>query len=647
QITPTTQEQVSMVRVDGAEAVRLDIFRQAGANIVEVCDTVRTKVFGTERQQKWLAEGGRAPEKEEAPQEAKKKGKHGGDSMRAGRLAAERRNMTNFIAFRRPNGSKIVTLGDQSVFIRSALDEVRSAALLGGLLAIIILYLFLRSAYATLVVAVAIPLSIAVSFVPLMMFGVSLNIMSLGGLALGVGMLVDNSVVVLESIYRCREEGDGVRAAAIRGAEEVGGAVIASTLTTIAVFFPIVFVEGIAGQVFGDLALAVVCSLLASLLVALFVVPMMASRVYDLPQISRGERLTVALRGLPEWWAVRQRPWLRFAMPLLLPYAILRTIFELLGSALMLALVALLAPLVLLFKGIRALAGVTVRPIAVGTSAAVDRLRDGYAVMLRATLRAPFIVVLGTLLFGALAWWVGRGLGAELIPEVRQGVLIAELRFPVGTPLLETARRTAEFEQKLQRRPHVERVEAFLGEPEAGDDDAVERGPHTASITVRVEGDALAEADVVDSIRDLAHDLSGVDLEIDRPALFSLRPPIRVVILGHELDRLAQAATQIREVVAELPMVDDVRSSVRPGFPELQIRYDRMRLAALGMQPREVADRLRDQVQGTVPTALRDAGHRTDVRVRAQPESVGSRQDLKNLVINPGAPVPLPLEAVA
>ena len=108
--------------------------------------------------------------------------------------------------------------------------------------------------------------------------GVSLNIMSLGGLALGVGMLVDCSIVVLESIFRCREEGDDIVTAAVRGTQEVKGAVVASTLTTVAVFFPMVFVEGIAGQAFGDLAWSVVISLLASLAVAIYFIPMLASR---------------------------------------------------------------------------------------------------------------------------------------------------------------------------------------------------------------------------------------------------------------------------------------------------------------------------------------------------------------------------------
>jgi HAE1 family hydrophobic/amphiphilic exporter-1 len=155
---------------------------------------------------------------------------------------------------------------------------VRNTAIIGGGLAILILFLFLRNLKPTLIIGISIPMSILITFAPLNLWGVSLNIMSLGGLALGIGMLVDSSIVVLESIFRCREEGDEVVPAAIRGTSEVRGAVFASTLTSIAVFFPMVFVEGIAGQAFGDLGIAVVVSLLASLFVAIFFIPMLASR---------------------------------------------------------------------------------------------------------------------------------------------------------------------------------------------------------------------------------------------------------------------------------------------------------------------------------------------------------------------------------
>ena len=133
---------------------------------------------------------------------------------------------------------------------------------------------------ATAIVAVAIPISVIVTFAPMYLLGVSLNIMSLGGLALGVGMLVDNAIVVLESITRCREEGDSLKDAAVRGVAEVAGAITASTLTTVSVFAPIVFVQGIAGQIFGDQAVTVVSSLLVSLLVAILFIPMLASRPF-------------------------------------------------------------------------------------------------------------------------------------------------------------------------------------------------------------------------------------------------------------------------------------------------------------------------------------------------------------------------------
>ena len=177
-----------------------------------------------------------------------------------------------------PEGVSLHLVSDQSRFIENAIDEVIRTAQWGGVLAILVLFLFLRNLRSTLIVGVAIPVSVLITFILMFFSKTTLNIMSLGGLALGIGMLVDNAIVVLESIYRCREEGDSMVEAARRGASEVGMAVTASTLTTIAVFFPIVFIEGIAGQIFTDQALTVTFALLASLAVALTFIPMMASR---------------------------------------------------------------------------------------------------------------------------------------------------------------------------------------------------------------------------------------------------------------------------------------------------------------------------------------------------------------------------------
>ena len=165
-------------------------------------------------------------------------------------------------------------VSDQSRFIEQSIRDVIQAAVLGGVLAIAVLYLFVRRLRSTLVVGLAIPISVIASFFLMFLGGVSLNIMSLGGLALGIGMLVDSSIVVLESIDRHRVAGADRVTAARTGGAEVGSAVVAATLTTLCVFIPVVFVSGIAGQLFVDPALTVTFSLLVSLAVALTLIPM-------------------------------------------------------------------------------------------------------------------------------------------------------------------------------------------------------------------------------------------------------------------------------------------------------------------------------------------------------------------------------------
>ncbi len=173
------------------------------------------------------------------------------------------------------SGVRLDVVVDESVFIERAIGGVVQAVLLGGLLAIVVLFGFLRRLRPLLAVAVAVPLSLALTIIGFEMLGVTFNMIALSGLALGVGLLVDNAIVVTENVARLREEGLGPVEAARQGAGEVAGAIGASTLTTIAVFLPITFVEGLAGRLFQDQSLAVVASLLASLLVAITVVPLL------------------------------------------------------------------------------------------------------------------------------------------------------------------------------------------------------------------------------------------------------------------------------------------------------------------------------------------------------------------------------------
>lgn len=177
------------------------------------------------------------------------------------------------------DGVEMVPIMDQAEIIQSAVGNVGINAIFGGILAVIILFLFLRNIRSTLIIATAIPVSVITTFMLLYFGDLTLNMMTLGGIALGVGMLVDNSIVVLENIYRYRMEGYGRLEAARKGSQEIGMAIVASTITTIVVFLPVVFVEGLASKLFRELALTVTFSLVASLAVSLTLIPVMASKI--------------------------------------------------------------------------------------------------------------------------------------------------------------------------------------------------------------------------------------------------------------------------------------------------------------------------------------------------------------------------------
>lgn len=224
----------TIARTNQARGMGLLIQKQTDANTVEVCNTIRDEM-------------------EEIEQEY--------------------------------NGQLNIALSmDQSEFIQKSINNVAQNALIGGLLAVIILLLFLRNIRSTIVISTAIPISIIATFVMMYFADLNLNVISLGGLALGVGMLVDNAIVVLENIYRYRSLGKSKMEAAHRGSTEVGMAIVASTLTTLAVFLPILFVEGLAARLFRDLAFTVGFSLTASLLVALTWIPMLSSKILKIKQ---------------------------------------------------------------------------------------------------------------------------------------------------------------------------------------------------------------------------------------------------------------------------------------------------------------------------------------------------------------------------
>lgn len=208
-------------------------------------------------------------------------------------------------------GLNMITLMDQGIYIDLVMDSIIDSLLIGAALAVVILIFFLRDIRPTLVIALSIPISLVTAIVCMYFSGVTLNIISLSGLALGIGMLVDNSIVVIENIYRLRGEGYSMKEAAVYGAKEVAGAIMASTLTTVCVFLPIVFMEGITRQLFVDMGLTIAYSLLASLVIALTVVPAMASKVLVKTKEKQGGRILNGMingYGKLLGWSLKVKP---------------------------------------------------------------------------------------------------------------------------------------------------------------------------------------------------------------------------------------------------------------------------------------------------------------------------------------------------
>lgn len=225
-------------------------------------------------------------------------------------------------------GYKFQVISNQGTFINSAIGEVKSSAILGIVLAIVVLFVFLRRMGTTLIVSLTIPISIIATFNLMFFNGLTLNIMTLGGLALGAGMLVDNAIVVIESIFRNQEKGLSVKDAVITGTAEVANAVIASTLTTIVVFLPIVYLHGASGELFKDQAWTVTFSLLSSLFIAILVIPMLYVRLSG-KKIKMEEVKSIRITGYSRmlrrlvahrWWVIGIAVLLLVVAALLTPF---------------------------------------------------------------------------------------------------------------------------------------------------------------------------------------------------------------------------------------------------------------------------------------------------------------------------------------
>lgn len=605
------KEREIITRIDGEESVEVAVYKEGGTNTVAVSDAVTARLVS---------------------------------------LGEELRRIDPELAL------EVIT--DQANYIRQSVREVLETAAYGGALAILVLFFFLRSVRKTLIIGVSIPVSVVATFFLMFVSGISLNIMSLGGLTLGVGLLVDNSIVVLEAIQRKRDEGLGEKDAARVGTSEVGKAITASTLTTICVFVPIVFVEGISAQLFRDQSITVTFSLVVSLLVALTLIPMLASRelVGETPDsASNGGRGEPSGFFLTRWT----------------------------GALVFAVLTALLRAVKWIAKSVAWLLGALVRPFLGLFDRTLEAVGAVYETAVAAVLRHPWVTICVTIALFAGSLRLYRDLGTELVPELVQGEFFVNVELPQGTRLEVTERRLASVESFSRGLTGVRTVYSIAGTSNEQGGVAGELRENVGQVTLTLEPPVSREREgrLMAAVRSrLDQDnrilretslpggpsatLAGVGLagasypgadrtrevieyRFGRPTYFSFKTAIEVEIRGYNLallDRLAgEAARRMREIEG----LADVKSSTEGGHPELQIRFDRSRLANYGYNVTQVAELIRTKIQGEIATDITRYDRTIDIRLRAAERFRDSIRDLENLNIAESGTTAIPLSSVA
>jgi len=550
------KEREGIVRIDGREAIELAVYKEGDANTVSVADGIKSAV----------------------------------ERMRTNKTL--------------PANAELKVIDDQSLFIGAALHEVRFDALLGGVLAILVIFFFLHDSWSTFIIALSLPVSLITTFFFMGQADLSLNVMSLGGLALATGMVVDDSIVVLENIARLREKNLSIVEAAVQGTKEVGMAVTASTLTTVAVFFPLVFVQGVAGQLFRDQALTITFAMLISLVVSMTLIPMLASLKGNSPLAYREEfedakpqgRLGAIPRGIV-WLFV----------------GLFRTVGGLVGGALRVVGKVVLAP--------------------------YNRLAASYTRMLPNVLQRPWLV-LGFALASFLATlMLVPTLGMDLIPQLAQGRFEMTVKLPPGTPLATSDTLARELQLKHANDPNIASIYGVAGVGTRLDANPTESGENIARLLVTLKPTAgeAGERAAMDALRQTMATHPGGEVKFSRPQLFSFSTPLEIEIRGYDLDTLKKAGQKLTGLMKASDRFTDVKSTVEGGYPEVQIRFDQDRAAALGLTTRTIADQVVRKVRGEVATRYNFRDRKIDVLVRAREDDRASVDDIRNIIVNSDA----------
>lgn len=484
---------------------------------------------------------------------------------------------------------------NQAQFIGDSINDVKTSAMIGGVLAILILLFFLRNFRSTLVVALSIPISIVSTFALLYMCGFTLNTMSLGGLALATGLIVDDAVVVLENIFRHIER-DNKRAAeaAVTGTQEIASAVIASTLTVMVVFLPLLLIQGQAGQMYTQFALVVIFSIAVSLLDATTVVPMLASRLIT-GEAHHENAADAHKRGLIERLFQRFGVWL-------------------------------------------------------------DALDSTYRNALKWALKHRYIVLAGATAVTAASFLLVPFIGTELMPATDSGDISINVKMPIGTSLEKTNQTILQMEQILLADPNVQTAFSAAGTTLSLRGTTTAAIPNQGSFTVKLKEDRKKTTlEVIGDLRKKFGGIAGLRALPNQTDLVSFimtggPQNLEVDIVGEDLTTLSNVAKDVMNRVRPIPGFENVDVNWQEATPEIQWKVDRQKALQFGLNFADIANTIGTATNGTIASYYQEKGFQYPIVVQLPETRRKTVDELKNIVIRPagaGARQDVTLEQVA
>jgi HAE1 family hydrophobic/amphiphilic exporter-1 len=530
-------------------------------------------------------------------------------------------------------GVEIMVVSEQAKYIENAISSVLNSIIVGGILAFLVLFVFLQDIKTPVIIAVVIPISIIATFNLMYFRDITLNIMSLGGLALGVGMLVDNSIVVSESIFRHMSLGKNFMESAVTGTKEVGMAVTASTLTTISVFLPVIYVHGVAGQLFKDQALTVTFALLSSLIVSLTLLPMLASRKFELKapagapkikeKISEGkEKSFKRTAGKILLFPLKGFRWLLYNIPKGI-FLTLNFIFALITQLVLIILHYISLPV----KPV-------IRAVFKAYNAAYKTFEDRYHRVLIWSLGNKGKVLLASLCFLTITLFVASQMPRELMPKPETTSFEVNMKTPVDYSLEQTGDVVATLETWLKDQKSVRASFSQIGVVSGME--ALNPEVSINSVNLYIETTHSSEVDgLMESIRMQLQRFPGLSYSIIKEQstlaefMAFTTAEVGLKIKGEDLNRLTLLAGQLVEKLNQIEGITDIATNIGEGKPEFLIAIKKDALEKYNISPGTIGNFLVNAVRGQRATQFKELEKKYDVRVRLEEQT---RENIESLL---------------